>query len=163
MKRLVIALVAVLLVLSAGLAVGLNLLRSLGLAEPAHKASAMVLVKPDWHGRWDTGVDNIKFIPPAVPMPQWRVHRMADAIEQPAIAREATRRLGLLKSQMKPKTLLENLTVEEIPDTGFIKLSYKDSGAQRAKRIVNAVAEVSAEQIRQETPYDYDFRVRVLP
>jgi capsular polysaccharide biosynthesis protein len=70
--------------------------------------------------------------------------RVADAVDEPRIAEEVIERLEL---RMEPGELLENLSVEQIPDTTFIELSYKDANPQRAQRVVNTVGEVSSERI----------------
>jgi non-specific protein-tyrosine kinase len=56
---------------------------------------------------------------------------------------------------MGPSELLDNLTAEQVEGIDVIELSYRDTDAQRAQRIANAVAAVASEQISQETPYDY--------
>jgi hypothetical protein len=61
-----------------------------------------------------------------------------DAIDNPATARAAIKRLGL-DGSMEPGGLLENLTVEQLESTVFIRLSYKDADPERAQRIANAV------------------------
>jgi capsular polysaccharide biosynthesis protein len=83
-----------------------------------------------------------------------------EAIDKPAIAKEAIRRLGL--SAMEPGELSDNLTATQDQDgTSFFKLSYKDASPQRAQRIANTVAEVASEEITQKAPYDYVLPVRV--
>ena len=66
--------------------------------------------------------------------------------------------MGLRKA---PDTLLENLSVEQEGSTAFIQLSYRDADPKTAQQVVNAVAEVASEEIRQEPPYAYDLRVQV--
>jgi capsular polysaccharide biosynthesis protein len=70
---------------------------------------------------------------------------VVEAIENSrrTLAAEAIQRLGL---QMKPDQLLDNLTVEQMPGTYVIELSYKDTNPERAQRIANYyVAEVTVE------------------
>ena len=70
--------------------------------------------------------------------------RVADAVDEPRIVEEVIERLEL---RMEPGELLENLSVEQIENTGFIELSYRDTDPRRAQRVVNTVGEVSSERI----------------
>jgi capsular polysaccharide biosynthesis protein len=126
----------------------------------APEASISVLLRPDWGGRWETGVPGVKFIPLYVTPPHRVVVSFARDIESPAIAEEVTRRLGL---RITPDELLENLTVEPDPESADgIRLTYRDPAREnprRDRKIVHTVAAVAAERIRKETPcrcaYDY--------
>ena len=125
----------------------------------APEASFLVPLEPDWHGKWKTGEPGVKFIPPSV-MPPRRVRAtIARDIESPAIAKEVIGRLGL---RMTPDELLGNLTVEPDPESASsIRLTYRDPARetpQRARKIVRTfVVVVADEDIRVETPYDYEW------
>jgi capsular polysaccharide biosynthesis protein len=127
----------------------------------APEASISVLLRPDWGGKWETGVPGVKFIPLYVTPPHRVVVSFARDIESPAIAEEVIRRLGLDK--MTPDELLGNLTVEPDPESAeYIRLTYRDPAREdprRARRIVRTVAVVAASSIRKEIPcrcaYDY--------
>jgi capsular polysaccharide biosynthesis protein len=71
---------------------------------------------------------------------------MVEAINSRSVAEEAIQRLGL---EMTPGQLLSNLTVEQIGGTQFIRLSYSDVDPERAKKVVNTVANVASERISQ--------------
>jgi hypothetical protein len=124
----------------------------------APEASISVLLRPDWRGKWKTGVPGVHFIPPSVTPPGRVKATIARDIESPAIAKEVIGRLGL---RMTPDELLGKLTVE--PDAQFsgIRLSYRDPARetpQRARKIVRTfVVVVAEEDIRVETPYDYEW------
>jgi capsular polysaccharide biosynthesis protein len=77
---------------------------------------------------------------------------------EPAIVKEAIRRLGL--AGMEPGELSDNLTTTQ-DGSSFFNLSYKDTSPQRAQRIANTVAEVASERISREISYDYVLRIRV--
>jgi hypothetical protein len=149
--RIAIIIVAIVILVAVALA-----------ARPsAPEASFVVLLEPDWKGRWETGVPGVKFIPLAVTAPESvKVSFARDIRGNPAIAEEVIRRLGL-ESKMTKGELLENLTVE--PDSADgIRLTYRDPARgtpQRARKIVRTVAVVAAERIRKEIPcrcaYDY--------
>jgi capsular polysaccharide biosynthesis protein len=82
-----------------------------------------------------------------------------EAIDKPAIAREAIKRLGL-DGSMEPAELLENLTVEPEEGTNFFRLSYRDGDPQKAQRIANAVVEVASEESHQVSD-QVDLRIHV--
>ena len=75
---------------------------------------------------------------------------VVEAVPTRPVAEEVIQRLGL---RMEPAQLLENLRVEEVPGTMFVRLSYQDANPERAQRIANTVAEVASEKIRPEVPF----------
>ena len=104
-------------------------------------------------GEWEVGTrGDIEF--------RERALEAMEAIDNPAIAEEVIRRLGL-DGSMEPADLLDNLTVEEIEDTQFVQLSYRDANPLRAQRIANAVAKVASEEVGQEA-FVYGLRIHVL-
>jgi capsular polysaccharide biosynthesis protein len=117
-----------------------------------YEASALLLLEENW----ESDRSGIRLIPLYFP---GAAERAVEALDNPAIAKEAIRLLGL--SGIEPGELLDNLTTTQEPGTLFIELSYKDANPQRAKRIANTVAEVASERISQETPYEYVLRFRV--
>jgi uncharacterized protein involved in exopolysaccharide biosynthesis len=129
------------------------------LLQPAvYEASARGMIEVDYGDKWDTGIPGIIFIPPAVEIPP---EAPREAIDKPAIAREAIERLGL-DGSMEPAELLENLTVEREEATTFFRLSYRDGDPQRAQRIANAVVEVASEESHQVSAlYEVDLRIGV--
>jgi capsular polysaccharide biosynthesis protein len=77
---------------------------------------------------------------------QLLTHTMVEAIDSRPVAEEVIQRRGL---QMNPEDLLDNLTVEQIEDTQFLLVSYRDTDPERAKEIVNDVSDVSVERISE--------------
>ena len=65
------------------------------------------------------------------------------------------------KLNTTPDAFLENLTVEQIESTQFIELSYKSPDPQEAKRIVNAVSNVSSERISEVSAGSANIQVKV--
>jgi uncharacterized protein involved in exopolysaccharide biosynthesis len=128
------------------------------LLQPAvYEASATGMIKVDYeHQRWDPDIPGIMLIPLAVEIPP---EAPREAIDKPAIAREAIERLGL-DGSMEPAELLENLTVEREEGTFFVRLSYRDGDPQRAQRIANAVVEVASEESHQVSD-QVDLRIGV--
>jgi capsular polysaccharide biosynthesis protein len=118
-----------------------------------YEASAKAVLEPVWGGEWEVGTrGDIEF--------RERALEAMEAIDNPAIAEEVIRRLGL-DGSMEPADLLDNLTVEEIEDTQFVQLSYRDANPLRAQRIANAVAKVASEEVGQEA-FVYGLRIHVL-
>jgi capsular polysaccharide biosynthesis protein len=75
---------------------------------------------------------------------QQLTHTMVVAIKSPPVADEVIQERGL---QMGTQELLDNLTVEQIEDTSFLLLSYRDKDRQRAKDVVNDVSDTSIRRI----------------
>ncbi len=127
------------------------------LLQPAvYEASARGMIEVDYeHQRWDPDIPRIMLIPLAVEIPP---EAPREAIDKPAIAREAIERLGL-DGSMEPAELLENLTVEW-EKSNLIRLSYRDGDPQRAQKIANAVLEVASEESHQVSD-QVDLRIGV--
>jgi capsular polysaccharide biosynthesis protein len=89
---------------------------------------------------------------------QQLTHTMAVAIESRTVAEEVIQRHGL---QMDPQDLLNNLTVEQIEDSSFLLLSYRDTHPERAKEIVDGVSDVSTERISEANASTSDITVTV--
>jgi succinoglycan biosynthesis transport protein ExoP len=101
---------------------------------PTYEASAQVLVAfQQRHGQLETI--------PIVSLQQL-AQTMIPAIDSRPVAEEVIQRLGL---QTKPAELLDNLTVEQVEGTQFIRLTYEDTDPVRAQQIANTVGEVSSE------------------
>jgi capsular polysaccharide biosynthesis protein len=151
--RLRLVLLVVLVFMGATL--GVSLWQTL-----VYKASAKLGLGVDWEDRWETDIPGVMLIPTTVTPLHRVVVDVARDIKSPAIAGEAIERLGL-DGGMEPGELLDNLSVEQEGSPHFIQLSYKDTDPETAQQVVNAVAEVASEEIRQEPPYVYDLRVQV--
>lgn len=74
---------------------------------------------------------------------------MAEAVNSRPVAQAAIERLGL---SVEPDEFLQNLTVEQVPNTQFIQASYTDPSPEEARRIANAVGEVFSDQISEVSP-----------
>jgi hypothetical protein len=71
---------------------------------------------------------------------------MAHAIDSRSVAEETIQLLGL---RMKPAELSDNLTVEQVENTSFIRVTYEDTDPTIATQIVNTVGEVSSDRISE--------------
>jgi capsular polysaccharide biosynthesis protein len=71
-------------------------------------------------------------------------------IETRSIAQDARRRLGL---PIGAAELLDNLTVEQVEGTSFIRLTYEDTNPVRAKQIVNTVGKVAKPSFERSSPF----------
>ncbi len=74
---------------------------------------------------------------------------MAEAVHTQPVAKAVIRELDL---GLSPEEFLENLSVEQIEDTEFIDVSYKDPSPERAQRIANATGDVFSEQASEVNP-----------
>jgi capsular polysaccharide biosynthesis protein len=116
---------------------------------PTYKASAHVLVGERAPAQ-GTGKGKIQLIPLA-PTPEtlgMLTQTMISAIESRPVAEEVIRRSGL---RMDPDELLDNLTVEQVEGTQFIRLTSEDNHPMRARLIANTVGQVSSELISERS------------
>src|SRR5687768_9454437 len=80
---------------------------------PTYEASAHVLVGWEQEGPWQTL--EYRKLPPT--------QEIMRTIGTSSVAQDATQRLGL---QMAAAELLDNLTVEQVEGTRFLRLTYED-------------------------------------
>ena len=126
-RVLVVVVLAAVGVTSAGL-----------LQTPTYEASAHVLVDWEQEGQWQTL--EYRELPPT--------QEIMRTIGDRGVAKDATQRLGL---QMGAAELLDNLTVEQVEGTRFLRLTYEDTDPERARLIVNTVGEVFSEFISERS------------
>jgi capsular polysaccharide biosynthesis protein len=108
---------------------------------PTYEASAMVMVDVGSASlAQETGNGKIRLIPLATPPERLKKMSQAvgEAIDTRPVADETTRRLKL---DVSSDELLDNLTVEQVETSQFIRLTYTDTNPARARRVVNAVGE----------------------
>lgn len=74
---------------------------------------------------------------------------MAEAVNSRPVAQETIERLEL---RVSPQEFLENLSVEQIGTTQFIRVDYRDPGPERARQAANTVGEVFSEQVSEISP-----------
>jgi capsular polysaccharide biosynthesis protein len=112
---------------------------------PKYEASAQVLVDEG-----SPGNGKIQLIPNA-PTPetlQTGIVTMIVASDSRPVAADVVQRLGL---PIGAAELLDNLTVEQVEGTQFIRLTYESNDPVRAQRIVNTVGEVASESISERS------------
>lgn len=123
--------------LFTGAAVGFDLWRT-----PVYEASAKLLVdyepeRPDQQvGLPSSDVLNL----------QQATRTMAEAVNSRPVAGEVIEIHGL---QTTPETLLENLSVEQIKDTQFVQLIYRDADPARARDVANSLGVVTSGRISE--------------
>jgi capsular polysaccharide biosynthesis protein len=130
----------------AGTALAFSLLQT-----PTYEASATVLVgQQQGQGDSPARVDELQaLIPSAV-----------EIITPRPVAEEATLRLGLA---MDPDAVLENLSAQQTIESGqLIELSYTDTDARRAQRVVNGVGEAASERISGLPMSAHDLKATVV-
>lgn len=134
-RLLVVMLVATLL---TGMAVGASLLQT-----PVYEASTEVLVGQEQTGDTPTNLSN------DIAGLQQITQTVAVAVDSRVVAADTIEELGL---RMSPEDLLENLSVQQVPETQFIQLTYRDTDPKQAQEIANTLAEVSSQRISEVSP-----------
>lgn len=133
----VILLVAAVL---TGSAVGFSLLQT-----PTYEGSIKILIRQQQDNAQSTqpnlGSDVLGL--------QQITATMAEAVHTRPVAKAVIREMDL---GLSPEEFLENLSVEQIEDTEFIDVSYKDPSPERAQRIANATGDVFSEQASEVNP-----------
>jgi capsular polysaccharide biosynthesis protein len=104
---------------------------------PTYEASAHVLVGWQQEGRLET-----------LELREQLIQTIAPAIDNRPVAEESIQRLEL---EMAPAELLDNLDIQQVEGTRFIRLSYTDTDPVRAQRIINTVGEVFSEFISERS------------
>ena len=130
----------------AGTAVAFSLLQT-----PLYEASATVLVgQQQGQDENPARVDELQALVPSA----------VEVITTRPVAEEATSRLGLA---MDPGAVLENLSAQQIIESGqLIELSYTDTQARRAQRVVDVVGEVASERISGLPMSAHDIKATVV-
>jgi capsular polysaccharide biosynthesis protein len=132
--------------LLAGTAVAVSFIQT-----PVYEASATVLVGQQ-QGQGDS--------PARVEELQALIPSAVEIITTRPVAEEATSGLGLATD---PGVVLENLSAQQTIDGGqLIELSYTDTDARRAERVVNAVGEVASERISALPMSAHDIKATVV-
>lgn len=133
LKRLWVIVLVVAVVV--GVAVGASFWQT-----PTYAASAMLMVGQE------PGEGQSTNLAGSVEGLQQLTQNMTIAIGTRPVAEEAIQRLGL---EISPEELLDNLTIEQVETSQFIRLGYTDTDPQRTQQIVNTVGVVSSERISQ--------------
>jgi capsular polysaccharide biosynthesis protein len=102
---------------------------------PTYDASALLWVDWEQEGQWKT----LEYREPPT-------QEITQTIGTRSVAQEAAQRLGL---QMGAAELLDNLTVEQVENTNFIRLTYESTDPVKVAKIVNTVGQVSSELISE--------------
>jgi capsular polysaccharide biosynthesis protein len=130
----IIALVAILI---TGTATGFSLTQT-----PEYRATITILVGQEQTGEVDTLAQDVLGL-------QNLIETMAQAVSSRPIAEDTIERLDL---QTTPDALLQNVSVEQVPDTQFIQVSYVDPDPERAKEIADTIGEVFSERVSDVSP-----------
>ena len=132
-KRLwVILVVAVVL---AGAAVGLSLAQA-----PMYESSTKILVGQE---------RGITENPSDVGGLQQLTTTMAEGVNSRPVAEAVIRQQNLRTTS---EDFLNHLSVEQVPETQFIQVDYKDSSPERAQQVTDSIGDVFSEQVSQVSP-----------
>lgn len=131
----VVMLVAVLL---TGMTVGASFMQP-----PVYEASTEVLVGQEQKG--DTPVS----LASDIMVLQEIALTVVEAVDSRVVAEDVIEELGL---QTTPEAFLGNLSVQQVPETQFIQITYGGANPEQAQKIANTVAAVSSERISEVSP-----------
>lgn len=74
---------------------------------------------------------------------------VAEMVNTRTVAAAVIRELGL---NTAPEDFLENLSVEQVPNTQVIQVSYRDPDPQRAQLVANTIGDVFSKQVSEVSP-----------
>jgi capsular exopolysaccharide synthesis family protein len=132
-------LVALVTIAFAGVAVAVNLQQT-----PQYEASIKVLINQ----KQNAGVPydlagNVQGL-------QLLTQTVVEAVDSRPLAKTVIEELDL---RVTPEEFLnENMSVEQIPETQFIQVSYRDPDPERARRVANTIGEKFSERISGVSP-----------
>jgi capsular polysaccharide biosynthesis protein len=122
-----------------GAAVGFNLLQT-----PVYEAKIKILVGL----QRDSGEVPLNLGSDIAGLQQLTL-TMAEAVDTRPVAEAVTDELNLQES---PEDLLQDLSAQQMPNTQFIEVSYKDTNPREAQRIVNKIGQEFSEQVSDVSP-----------
>lgn len=131
----VIVLIAV---LCAGLAVGYSITRT-----PQYESTIKILVGQE------QGTDSSGSLGSDVQGLEQLTQTVADLVNSRPVAEATIQRLGL---EEESQDFLTNVSVEQVPNTQVVEVSYRDPDPESAQQIANTVGEVFSEQVSEVSP-----------
>jgi capsular polysaccharide biosynthesis protein len=134
-RRLWVVLLVV--VVLTGVAVGFTLAQT-----PTYEASARMLVQRQAAGDSPNLGGDIEGL-------QRLTKTLSEAVDSRPVAETVVEQLEL---GMSAEDLLDNLRVQQIPETQFIAVNYRDPSPERAQLVANKVGEVSTGLISEVSP-----------
>ena len=69
---------------------------------------------------------------------------MAEGVNSRPVAEGAIRQLNL---GVAPEDFLKQVTIEQIPETQFVRVNYRDPSPERAQQVTNTIGDVFSEQV----------------
>jgi capsular polysaccharide biosynthesis protein len=125
-------------VVFAGLAAGFSLLQT-----PTYVASVKLLIGQKQSGNATNDLGN------EVQGLQLVTSTMVQAVSTRPVAQDVIKRLHL---PISSDAFLQNLSVQQVEDTQFVEVSYKDSHPKKAKLIANTIGEVFSDKVSEVSP-----------
>lgn len=125
-------------IFTIGLAVGISYLQT-----PVYEASIKILVGQEQQTEEPSNLQsNVQGL-------QQITQTMQLAVVSRPVAKEVIKTIGL---ETTPGDFLDELSAEQLEATQFIEVSYRDTDAERAQRVVNATGDVFSEEISRISP-----------
>lgn len=141
----IIVLVAIVL---TGAAVGFSFEQT-----PMYEASIKILV-----GQEQGGNTSNTSLGSEVDGLQKLTQTMVEAVNSRPVAEEVIEQLGL---GISSEDFLENLSAEQVNNTQFVQVNYRDSSPERAQQAVNTVGSTLSEQISEVSLSTYAITITV--
>ena len=124
--------------LLTGATVGYSLIQT-----PLYEASTTILVGQE------RGMADNNNPPVDVGGLQKLTQTIAEGVNSVPVAEGVIQQLDL---ELTPDELLNNLEVEQVRESQYIRASYRDPSPERAQQIANAIGDVSSEQFSKVSP-----------
>lgn len=109
---------------------------------PMYEGTALILVDKEEGGESNALGSDVQGL-------EQLTQTMVRAINTSTVAAAVTEELGL---DTEPEDFLENLTVEQAPETQFVEVGYRSPDPERAAQITNTIGEVFSERISEVNP-----------
>lgn len=131
--------IALAIVVCAGIALGYSLYQT-----PQYEGTVLVLI-----GQSEGGEEDSSSLGSDVQGLEQLTQTMTEAVHTRPVATGVIDELSL---DTEPSAFLENLNAEQVPDTQFVEVSYRDSSPEQAREVANATGEVFSERVAEVGP-----------
>ena len=114
--------------------------------KPKYQADTKLLLTQQFELVEEGNVNTKKITQSDITLNQKLVSTYSELVKTKNVLREVTKRLGLSVSE---EELRKNITVAQVDDTEFIKITVKNANAVDAKNIANEIAKIFCEKVAE--------------
>lgn len=130
--------IALTVVVCVGAAVGLSLYMT-----PQYEGAIKILVgQKQQNQQFDSLGSDVQGL-------QQLTQTMAEAVDSRPVAGAVIEKLGL---HIDAEEFLDNMSVEQVPETQFVAVSYRDPDPRNARRVADTIGEVFSRQVSDVSP-----------